>query len=348
MSNFWQKLAKPFTVLAPMEDVTDFVFREIICDLAKPDVIFTEFTSSDGLCSSKGYEYSIKKLLYSKKQRPVVAQIWGSNPNLLYNATHIVKDLKFDGVDINMGCPDRGVIKKEAGSALIQNKQLTGEIISAVREGAGNMAVSVKTRIGFDSIVTEDWIRFLLEQKIDALIIHGRTARGKSKIPADWDEIAKAVLLKDKISPKTIIIGNGDVKSYAEVVEKHQKYGVDGVMIGRGIFADPWVFDKSPTPKVHSPQDKINILLKHTKLFCEKNTILTSEYETPSTLGRGNLSEDFSKSCYKNFDALKKFFKMYVNNFNGADKIRQQLMECNNFAEVQKVVDLNSCAIKKG
>jgi len=321
MKTFWNNLTTPFTALAPMEDVTDFVFRELICSIAKPNVLFTEFTSVDGLNSPKGYEYSAKKLMYSKGEHPIVAQIWGNNPAYFYKATGIVKDLGFDGVDINTGCPDRGVIKKEAGSALINNPKLVGEIIAAVREGAGNMAVSVKTRIGFDKVITEEWIGFLLKQKVDALTIHGRTAKQMSKVPADWEEIAKGVVLRNKIAPETVIIGNGDVKSYAEVVEKHQKYGVNGVMIGRGIFANPWVFDKSSTPQIHTPEDKVNLMLAHTKLFCEKNT--------------------------KNFNVLKKFFKMYVNNFNGADILRQQLMQCNNYQEVLGVVDLNTCRIKR-
>jgi len=310
--NFWQKLPKPILILAPMDDVTDFVFREIISETCKPDVLFTEFTSADGLMS-KGKDKVIKKLLFSEKQRPIVAQIWGTLPENYYKATKLISKLGFDGIDMNMGCPDKGVIKKNAGSGIIKDFNLAKEIISAVKQGCGKMAVSVKTRLGFDSVITNEWISFLLEQKLNALTIHGRIATEMSKNKANWDEIKKSVEIRNKIAPETIIIGNGDVKNYKQALEYSNKYKVDGIMIGRGVFSNPWVFEKDKHN--HKTQEYISLLLKHTRLYVKtwKNT--------------------------KNFNVLKKFYKMYVREFDGADLLRQKLMDCNNEEEVISVIN---------
>jgi tRNA-dihydrouridine synthase len=309
--NFWKDLPKPFLILAPMEDVTDTVFREIVCDIKKPDVLFTEFTSVDGLMSV-GKKRVMRSLLYTERQRPVVAQIWGSGVENYTNSTKLVDTLGFDGVDINMGCPDRGVIKKNAGSGLIRDFEMAKQVIDAVKQGKGDMAISVKTRLGFDKVITDEWISFLLEQNLDAITVHGRIATEMSKNPADWNEIKKAVALRDSIAPNTLIIGNGDVKSYTQAIEYSEKYKVDGVMIGRGIFGNPWIFEKEDTN--HTTQDYLDLLLKHTKLFIQI---------------WGNT---------KNFHVLKKFYKMYVREFRGADELRADLMLCNTEPEVIEVI----------
>lgn len=279
-----------------MEGVTDFAFREIVSRyLPKPDILFTEFTNIDAL-NSDGFERTIPRFKFSKSQKPIVAQIWGTSPENFYKSAKLVESLGFDGIDINMGCPDRAVIKIGAGSALIENQSLVKEIIEATKKGAGKIPVSVKTRLGRKTIITNEWITFLLEQKIDALSIHGRTAKELSLSEVHWDEIKKAVEIKNKISPETIIIGNGDVKSYSEAVDKHKEFGVDGVMIGRGIFSNPWVFEK--VVKTHTFEETKEVLIKHLKL-CE------NEYT----------------------DEVKKFYKMYINNFNGASKLRAELMQ---------------------
>ena len=296
-NNFWQKLPKPFTVLAPMENVTDFVFREVIANyLPKPDVMFTEFTNVDAL-NSNGFERTIHRFKFSMKQKPIVAQIWGTNPINFEKSAKIAEDLGFDGIDINMGCPVRAVIKIGACSALINNRPLVKEIIEATKKGSTKLPISVKTRIGFKDVQTEDWITFLLEQKLAAITIHGRTARQLSDVPANWKEIAKAVEIKNSISPETIIIGNGDVKNQSDILEKYTKYGIDGVMVGRGIFSNPWIFEK--TKKVHHYEDYKKILTNHLKMY--DNSM--------------------------HFDKLKKFFKMYINNFDGASNLRAKLME---------------------
>lgn len=313
MVNFWQKLPKPFLVLAPMDDVTDFVFREIMAELPRPDVFFTEFTSADGLLS-KGYERVVRKLKYSQKQRPIVAQIWGTNPETLRKAAKMIAEMGFDGVDINMGCPERSVVKRGAGAGHIEDPQLAKEIISAVAEGAPDLPVSVKTRIGIGKVVTEEWVSFLLEQKIQALTVHGRTARQMSTGFANWEEVAKAVALRDKISPETVLIGNGDVKSFEQTVELSKKYGVDGVMIGRGVFSNPWVFEKSLSQQKRAKEDSMEILQKHLKLYVD------------------------TWQGIKDYQVMKKFFKMYLKDFDGASELRQKLMETKNHMQVEEIL----------
>lgn len=313
MDNFWTKIDKPFTILAPMENVTDFVFREIVCDLGRPDVMFTEFTSSNGL-ESPGKDRVMKKLMYSKRQKPIVAQIWGSSPESMENAAKIVKKLGFDGVDINLGCPDRNVMKKSAGAGLIGNYDVVEKMIKAVKRGASGIPVSVKTRLRRKEITTKDWIGFLLKQDLSALTVHGRTPEQQSLGAADWDEIGRIVEMRNGISPKTLIVGNGDVKSYVEVLEKYDKYKIDGVMIGRGIFSNPWVFDKSSNPQIRPRKEYITILLRHLDLF-EK------------TWGKK-----------RNYAVLKKFFKMYVRSFDGANELRDQLMKTENSNEVKEIL----------
>lgn len=306
--NFWRKLPRPFTVLAPMENVTNFAFRQVVATkLPKPDVLFTEFTNVEAL-NSGGFERTIPRFTLSMSQKPIVAQIWGTNPENYFKSAKLIEKLGFDGIDINMGCPDRAVVKIGACSALINNKSLAKEIIEAVKKGSKKLPISVKTRIGFKKIVTEEWITFLLEQNIDTLTIHGRTVKEMSDVPANWDEIKKAVEIKNKISPKTVIVGNGDVISYSEVIKRHKNYNVDGVMIGRGIFSNPWIFDKND--KKHTPDEYKNILINHLKLLDQE----------------------------KYFDEVKKFFKMYICNFEGANKLRAKLMQTKSVKEALKLL----------
>jgi tRNA-dihydrouridine synthase len=271
--NFWQKLKeqhKPFTVLAPMDDVTDFVFREIIAtEIGKenrPDVFITEFTSVDAL-TTKGFDSQISRLKYSKGQRPIAAQIWGREPEKFFKIAKLVRELNFDGIDINMGCPDKTIIKNGSCSALIQNPNLAAEIIQATKEGAEGMPVSVKTRLGFRKLETDTWIPFLLNQNLDALTIHGRIASQMSQKPANWHEIGKCVKFKNEIAPNTVIIGNGDIKSYTMAVEASTNYDVDGVMIGRGVFENILAFNKSKNSPKLEKNELIDLYIKHIKLF---------------------------------------------------------------------------------
>lgn len=312
MLNFWSKLPKPFVALAPMEDVTDFVFREIVSlYLPKPDVMFTEFTNVEAL-NSAGFEKTIYRFKFSKKERPIVAQIWGINPENYYKTAKLIVEMGFDGIDINMGCPDRAVVKIGAGSALINNRPLAKEIIIATKEGAKNLPVSVKTRLGLNNVVTEEWISFLLKQHPAAITIHGRTAKQMSDVPADWYEINKAVAIKNKISPCTLLIGNGGVKNYKHGLHLTKKYGLDGAMIATGMLSNPWAFEKND--KKYNFEDIKEVLIKHLNLYIK------------------------TKETNKAYGVMKKFFKMYINNFDGARTLRAKLMETKNVEEALSIL----------
>ena len=223
MSSFWINLKKPVLIQAPMEDVTDTVFRQIITKCGKPDVFFTEFTNVEGMCSP-GRKQVGKRLKFTNIEHPIVAQIWGNNPKNYFETAKLIKKMGFDGIDINMGCPEKSVIKKGSCAALINNHSLAKEIILATRKGAGGLPISVKTRIGIKNIQTAEWASFLLKLKLDALIIHGRTVAEMSDFPAHWDEIGKVVKLRNELKIKTLIVGNGDVKDLDDAIAKYEKY----------------------------------------------------------------------------------------------------------------------------
>jgi tRNA-dihydrouridine synthase len=311
--HIWESLTKPFFVLAPMEDVTDTVFRRIVTKYGRPDLYFTEFTNADAY-ETKGWETVSRRLAFTEAERPIIAQIWGISPEKHFKIAQKIAELGFDGIDINMGCPVRDVIKNGACSGMINNPSLAKEIIQATKEGARSLPVSVKTRIGFSKIQTEDWIGFLLDQDLPALTVHGRTTKEMSKVPAHWDEIGKAVSLRNAKKVKTCIIGNGDVKSHQEGLEKAAAYGLDGIMIGRGIFQDITIFNDLSTFQTMRIDEKLQILLEHIKLYEE-------------TWGRT-----------KKYDVLKKYFKIYVSGFDGASDFRVKLMETKTPSEARTVV----------
>ena len=311
--NFWQSLPKSFLVLAPMDDVTDTVFRQIVARIAAPDVFFTEFTNADGYCSP-GKAMVGRKLKFApiELKIPLVAQIWGSNPDNYYTMAQDLAQQGFSGIDINMGCPVREVVRHGCCSALINDHSRAAAIIEATKAGAGDLPVSVKTRIGFATITTEDWASFLLGFDLAALTLHGRTAREMSKVPAHWDEIAKAVKLRDQLAPDTLIIGNGDVSSRSEASERVRETGVDGVMIGRGIFRNPFVFEAAAAE--HSVAQRLGYLLTHLDLFEE------------------------TWQGQKSFEIMKKFVKIYISDFDGASELRQQIMVVNTSQAARSIV----------
>jgi nifR3 family TIM-barrel protein len=316
MKNIWNTLKKPIMILAPMDDVTDSAFRRLVAETAKPDLFFTEFTNVEGIFS-EGNKTVRRKLYFTPVERPLIAQLWGMDPKHYEDAAKLVVQMGFDGIDINMGCPERSIMKKGCCAALINNPEHAKKIIDAVKKGAdGKLPISVKTRIGVNEIKTEEWISFLLEQDLDALIVHGRTAKEMSAVPSHWDEIGKVVQLRDRISPKTVIIGNGDIKNLSEAQEKVEKYGVDGVMIGRGIFENVWLFDPEKALEEVTLKERLTLLLRHMALFEET--------------WKGE----------KNFQILKKFFKIYVKGFEGASEVRVSLMEAKTSDEVKDKVKL--------
>jgi nifR3 family TIM-barrel protein len=310
MTSFWHSLKKPILALAPMEDVTDTVFRQVIAACGRPDVMFTEFTSVEGI-QSVGQAKVIHRLQYTENERPLVAQIWGVTPQDYFKTGMLVKELGFDGLDINMGCPVKNVIKQGACSALIKNPSLAKEIICAAKEGVGpNIPVSVKTRIGFKTIQTEEWIGFLLREcSPEVLTIHGRTVAEASKVPVHWEEIQKAVEIKKQLGSQTLIIGNGDILSLSEAHEKATQYGLDGIMIGRGVFQNPWIFNSDIDINQVTVQKRLETLLFHIQLY-------------EQTWGG-----------QKNYQILKRFFKIYVTGFTGAAQLRAKLMETKHYSE---------------
>ncbi|MEN9524424.1 MAG: hypothetical protein RL536_493 [Candidatus Parcubacteria bacterium] len=356
-TSFWATLPKPFFVLAPMANVTDFVFRSIIAKYGKPDVMWTEFVSADGLCS-QGKGKLLFDLKFSEKERPIVVQLFTGHPDVMRKAAKLCAELGFDGLDINMGCPDRAVEKQGGGADLIRNPENAVEIIRAARrgweeggqrgkekeqrlknkekrlrdkmergghdEGFARAYVSVKTRIGYNA-VDMDWIRLLLMQKLPALTIHLRTRKEMSDVPAHWELMPEIVKLRNDISPETLIIGNGDVKSLNDGLSKMKKYGNDGVMIGTGIFGTPWLFEKlgrtrvgNLDAKAKTPKERLKIMVEHSKLF-EKTFC--------------------GKERIKNFAVMKKHFKAYVSGWDGAKELRVKLMEgAMNAKEVEEMV----------
>ncbi len=309
--NFWKQLSenkKPFFILAPMADVTDMAFRQIVIDCGRPDILYTEFVSCDGLCSEKGRPKLIKHLKFAENERPIVAQFFGSKPENFYKCAQLAVELGFDGIDINMGCPAGKIVKQDSGSGLILNPALAQEIIRETKRGAGNLPVSVKTRIGYNTIITEEWVSKLVEAKPDAIIIHGRTMKEMSKVPAHWDEIAKAAILCRKAGIP--IIGNGDVLSREDGLNKAREYGLDGIMVGRGIFHNPWFFNSEIDLSSKTPKERIDLLKKHIANFIE---LWGSE---------------------KNFDVMKRFIKIYINDFEGAKTLREKLMAIKSHQEL--------------
>jgi len=300
--NIWQSLPKPFFVLAPMEDVTDTVFRQIIKNTYPPDLFFTEFTNVEGMASA-GDKIVTQRLRFTRQEKPLIAQIWGKKPEHFLQAAKRIVALGFDGIDINMGCPEKSIVKNGCCAALINNPSLAHEIIEATKEGAGTLPVSVKTRIGYSSVVIETWIPFLLSHNLAALTIHGRTAQEMSQVPCHWDRIGECVNLRNSLNPQTLIIGNGDILSKKQGMENIDLYGVDGIMIGRGIFADPYIFSGNSTWSEASVEQKITLLQTHVELY--KSTWGTTK---PANI-------------------LKKYIKIYIQGFEGASELRATLME---------------------
>lgn len=323
MNNFWEKLDKPFFCLAPMSDVTDIAFRYMLAKYSKDRenknkvVFWTEFVAADGLCNKLARKKLAHILKFSERERPIVAQVFGANPENMKKACQYIASLGFDGIDINMGCPDKSVVSQGAGSALIRTPQLAREIIQAAHAGiksAGeHIPVSVKTRIGFNKEEIDAWIPELLKEDISALTIHLRTAKELSLVPAKWDYIQKIKKLIEKSGREVLLIGNGDVKDLKDAEDKAQKYGCDGVMIGRGVFGNPWFF--SPASAL-SLREKLEVLVEHTKIF----------------------DKELLKPKHKNFDVMKKHFKAYVNGFDGAKELRVKLMETENAEQVESII----------
>ena len=313
---FWEKLDRPIMILAPMANVTDWAFRDIVTSCGKPDVFYTEFLSCDGILhDQKRFE---KELYFQKEEKPIVVQFFGSKPENFYQCAQLAQKLGFDGIDINMGCPDKSVEKQGGGASLIKNPELAVKIIKETIRGSGKLPVSVKTRLGYNKIEIEEWIPRLLDTGISALTIHGRTRKEMSSVPAQWDkigeveEMARSAGSGQAKGSGVLIIGNGDVMSLVDAKEKAQKYNLDGIMVGRGIFANPWFFSGR---EVGDPKERIKLLKKHVE-------------NSDKLWGDG-----------KNFDTLKRFFKVYIQGWPGAKDLRTELMMTKNRKGVFSVLE---------
>ena len=318
MDSFWNHLRKPFFVMAPMADVTDAAFRQLVARRGAPDVFWTEFVSADGLYHTR----EIKKLkdeenplmgilVKTAGERPIVAQIFGSNPDTIGYAATLIEELGFDGVDINMGCPDRAVEKQGCGAAMIKNPKLAQEIIRAA-QAATKLPVSVKTRVGYDKESLDEWLPALFETEPAAITLHLRTRKEMSLVPANWEYMKKAVTIKNRVNASALLIGNGDVQSVEDARMKIAESGCDGAMLGRAMFGNPWVFagrTDADTPLV----EKLAALIE--------------------------LAQDFEKlTPRKNFSILKKHIKAFVTGFDGAAELRARLMQVENAEELVTVI----------
>lgn len=315
---FWRGLKKPFFVLAPLANITDHAFRQFIVKYRKPDVLWTEFVAADGLCHPKGREVLIRDLKFSENERPIVAQLFTGHPEKMFEAAKLVKELGFDGLDINMGCPDKNVMKQGAGAACMKDPELAQKIIRAAMEGVRAdggepIPVSVKTRIGVNKDEIETWFPKILATKLAAVTLHLRTKKEMSLVLAHWERMARAVELRNELSPETLILGNGDMKSVAEAREKYEETGCDGVMLGRGVFGNPWLFDETKTSV--TVRERLEAILDLTQLF------EATWHDT------------------KSFEILKKHFQAYIVGFPGARDLRNELMLTHTGEEVQKVID---------
>lgn len=351
--NFWQKLKKPIIVVAPMADVTDAAFRRMIAKysgheradgtIGGPDVMWTEFVSADGLmrATEEGKRKLMADLKYTEEERPIVAQLFSSNPEYMEAAARLCAELGFDGVDINMGCPDRSIEKQGCGAAMIKTPEVAREIIRAAKRGAGELPVSVKTRLGYNQDQLEEWLPALLAEQPAVITIHVRTRKEMSKVPARWERLTRAVEIRNELKSETLIFGNGDVLSLSDARAKAELSHADGIMVGRALFGNPWFFH----PSIRLPL-RLTALPTH---GVDRETIIADDTEDTS-VKYVMLAEKLSvlkehTALYeellphKNFATMKKHFKAYCTGFPGAKELRVQLMETNNATEVKGIVD---------
>lgn len=311
-TNFWAELPKPFFVLAPMEDVTDVVFRHVVKSAGAPDVFFTEFTNSDSYCHPDGKESVRGRLVFTEDEQPLVAHIWGDKPEFFREMSLGLAEMGFKGIDLNMGCPVPNVAGRGKGSGLILRPEVAAELIAAAK--AGGLPVSVKTRLGYSELAEhEAWLTHLLEQDIANLSIHLRTRNEMSKVDAHWEMIPQVLAIRDRVAPNTLITINGDIPDRQTGLELAEKYGVDGIMIGRGIFKNPFAFEKEP--KEHTATELLGLL----------NMQL-------------DLQDEYAKVIPRSIVGLHRFFKIYVKGFPGASDLRVKLMTTKSTEEVREIL----------
>lgn len=312
-NNFWAELPKPFFVLAPMEDVTDVVFRHVVKAAGAPDVYFTEFTNSDSFCHPDGKDSVRGRLAFTEDEQPIVAHIWGDNPEYFKEMSIALAEMGFKGLDINMGCPVPNVAGRGKGSGLILRPEVAADLIAAAK--TGGLPVSVKTRIGYAEMSEmEAWLTHILQQGIANLSIHLRTRNEMSKVDAHWEVIPQIMALRDKIAPNTLITINGDIPDRQKGLELFEQYGVDGIMIGRGIFKNPYAFEVEK--KDHTSQELLGLLRLQL-----------------------DLQDEYAQMVPRSIVGLHRFFKIYVKGFPGANDLRVRLMGTKSTDEVRRILD---------
>jgi tRNA-dihydrouridine synthase len=338
-----------------MADVTDPAFRRMIAKYSAhersdgtvggPDVMWTEFVSADGLALApeEGRKKLAADLIYSTEERPIVAQLFTSRPENMERIARQCRELGFDGVDINMGCPDSSIEKQGAGAAHIKNPELAIEVIEAAMRGAGHheggIPVSVKTRLGYNSDILDEWLPKILSTNPAAVTVHARTRKDMSNVPARWERVARAVAIRDEVGSTARIIGNGDALTLEDARAKADGSGADGVMIGRALFGNPWFFH--PTRRLPL---RLTALPTH---GVNRDTIMTVDtsaaFEYVSLEERLGVMIEHTKLYeellpHKSFAIMKKHFKAYVGGFEGAHELRARLMEATNSAEIEQIV----------
>ena len=307
--NFWDQFQPGFTCLAPMEGVTDIAFRQVVAKAARPDIFYTEFTNVNSYTSEKGRHNALERLKVLPSEQPIIAQIWGKEPAYFAETAAALQSLGFTAVDLNMGCPDRHVVATGGGSGLIRTPDRAKDIIRAAKQSS--LAVSVKTRLGYSRLDEwRPWLTNILEEQPAALTVHFRTKKEMSKVPAHYELVPEVIALRNELSPTTKLIINGDIKSPADG-QKFIEQGADGLMIGRGVFQNPFCFEK--TPRAHERAEYLDLMRTHLDLY-----------------------EKYGLSPY---DPLKHFFKIYINNFAGASEIRDRLMQTKTIAEARAIID---------
>lgn len=313
IDNFWRDLPRPFFILAPMEDVTDVVFRHVVSAAARPDVFFTEFTNTESYCHPEG-KFSVRgRLTFTEDEQPIVAHIWGDKPEYFRQMSIGMAKQGFRGVDINMGCPAHNVAPNGKGCGLIRRPEVAADLIQAAK--VGGLPVSVKTRLGYTDVDEwHDWLTHILKQDVANLSIHMRTKKEMSKVDAHWELIPEIKKLRDDVAPDTLLTINGDIPDRQTGLELVHQYGVDGIMIGRGVFKNPFAFAKEP--KEHSSKELLDLFRLHMDLF-----------------------DKYSKLESRPFRPLRRFFKIYVHGFRGASELRNQLMSTESTDEVRALLD---------
>ncbi len=308
----WQQLPTPFMILAPMEAVTDVVFRQVVAKAAPPDVYFSEFTNATGWAAA-GDKAIGGRLVKTEHESPIIAQLWGSKPEAMALLSNHCKTLGFDGIDINMGCPDSSATKSGGGAGMIRTPEVAAEMIAAAK--SSGLPVSVKTRLGYSRLDEwPEWLEYILRQDIENLTIHLRTKKEMSKVPAHFELIPAIKALRDRVAPNTLLTINGDIENRTQALALIEETGVDGAMIGRGVFSNPFAFEITPTQ--HSREELLGLLQYQLDLHDEWNT----------------------EQLPRKFDPLKRFFKIYVRNFDGAAELRDKLMHAKSTDEVRALL----------